>query len=88
VSKASVATAKPQAQSIDSSHTMALERHYTPQELGELWGFDQSTIRRMFFDEPGVLKMGKSARRDGKRDYLSLRIPASVAQAVHARKTR
>jgi hypothetical protein len=64
------------------------ERHYTPQELGALWGFDQTTIRRMFIDEPGVLKEGKRARRDGKRAYVSLRIPASVARRVHDRKTR
>lgn len=64
------------------------ERHYTPQELAELWGFDHTTIRRMFVDEPGVLKVGKSARRDGKRAYVSLRIPASVAERVYRRKTR
>jgi hypothetical protein len=66
----------------------AFERHYSPQELAELWGFDPATIRRMFIDEPGVLKEGKQGRRDGKRDYVSLRIPVSVAQRVHARKTR
>lgn len=66
----------------------ALERHLTPQQLAALWGFDQTTIRRMFIDEPGVLKEGKRARRDGKRSYVSLRIPASVARRVHERKTR
>jgi hypothetical protein len=75
-------------ESIDSGLTAALERHFTPAELGELWGFDQTTIRRMFVDEPGVLKIGKQARRDGKRAYVSVRIPASIAQRVHARKTR
>jgi hypothetical protein len=64
------------------------ERHYTPQELAALWGFDQTTIRRMFIDEPGVLKEGKQVRRDGKRPYVSLRIPESVARRVHERKTR
>jgi hypothetical protein len=64
------------------------ERHYTPQELGDLWGFDHSTIRRMFIDEPGVLKEGKQARRNGKRIYVSIRIPASIAQRVHDRKSR
>jgi hypothetical protein len=67
---------------------VALERHYTPQELADLWGFDQTTIRRMFIDEPGVLKEGRRARRDGKRSYVSLRIPASIAQRVHERKAR
>jgi hypothetical protein len=64
------------------------EHHYTPQELGELWGFHPTTIRSMFIDEPGVLKVGKQGRRDGKRDYISLRIPSSVAQRVYERKTR
>jgi hypothetical protein len=66
----------------------ALERHYTPAEIGALWGFDQTTIRRMFMDEPGVLKEGKRGRRDGKRQYVSLRIPESVAVRVHERKAK
>lgn len=64
------------------------ERHYTPQELGALWGFEQTTIRRMFIDEPGVLKQEREAHRNGKRSYVSLRIPASVARRVYERKTR
>jgi hypothetical protein len=66
----------------------ALEKHYTPQELAELWKFDQSTIRRMFIDEPGVLVLGKERRRDGRRDYVTLRIPESVMQRVHERRVR
>jgi hypothetical protein len=64
------------------------ERYYTAQELGALWGFEQTTIRRMFIDEPGVLKEGNPTRRDGKRPYVSLRISAFVAQRVYGRKTR
>jgi hypothetical protein len=54
------------------------EKHFTPQELAELWRIDESTIRRLFRDEPGVLKIGEAGRR-GKRDYVTLRIPASTA---------
>jgi hypothetical protein len=54
------------------------ERHYTPKELAELWRVDESTIRRLFRDEPGVLRIGEAGRR-GKRDYVTLRIPASTA---------
>jgi len=64
------------------------ERHFTPKQLGELWGLDESTVRRIFQDEPGVLKIGKSGRRDGKRDYMSLRIPESVAVRVHKERSR
>ena len=54
------------------------ERHYTPKELAELWKLDESTVRRMFQDESGVLKIGSAGRRE-KRDYVTLRIPASTA---------
>jgi hypothetical protein len=54
------------------------ERHFTPQELAELWRLDESTIRRLFQDEPGVLKIGEAGKRN-KRDYVTLRIPASAA---------
>ena len=67
---------------------VVFERHYTPKELAAVWRLDETTIRRLFIDEPGVLKIGKSARRDGKRDYLSLRIPESVAQRVHGERSK
>jgi hypothetical protein len=66
----------------------AFEHHYTPHDLAELWKFDESTIRRMFIDEPGVLIYGKERRRDGRRDYVTLRIPESVARRVYERRTR
>ena len=65
----------------------ALERHFTPKELAELWGFNENTIRRLFIDEPGVLKYGAPCRR-GKRQYISLRIPQSVAERVHRERSR
>ena len=62
---------------------ITFERHWTPKELSAVWRLDETTIRRLFIDEHGVLKIGKSGRRDGKRDYLSLRIPESIAKRVH-----
>jgi hypothetical protein len=64
-----------------------VEQHFTPKELAELWALDQSTVRRLFRDEPGVLRI-PHLRRHGKRDYTSLRIPASVAARVHERRSR
>lgn len=64
----------------------AFERHYTPKELGELWGFDCATITRWFRDERGVLKYQNNA--PGKREYVSIRIPSSVAKRVHDSRTR
>jgi hypothetical protein len=65
----------------------AFERHFTPKQLAELWLLHESTIRRLFIDEPGVLKYGGPFRR-GRREYFTLRIPESVARRVYARKTR
>jgi hypothetical protein len=67
--------------------TNEVEPHFTPKELAELWALDQSTIRRLFRDEPGVLRIPHLGR-NGKRDYISLRIPASVAARVHERRSR
>jgi hypothetical protein len=66
---------------------IAFERHFTPKELAELWALDQTTVRRLFRDEPGVLLI-PHLRRRGKRDYVSLRIPASVAARVHQQRSR
>ena len=63
------------------------ERHYRPKDLATLWGLDVGTVRRMFQDEPGVLKIGRVRRRDGKRDYMSIRIPESVARRVHQERS-
>ena len=67
---------------------IVFQRHYTPKELSAVWRLDETTIRRLFIDQPGVLKIGKSGRRDGKRDYLSLRIPESVARRVHGERSK
>jgi hypothetical protein len=64
------------------------ERHFTPRDLAEIWKLDETTIRRIFQDLPGVMKIGKVNRRDGKRDYVTLRIPESVAEQVYRERSR
>jgi len=64
------------------------ERHLTPRELADIWRLVETTIRRIFQDQPGVLKIGKANRRDGKRDYVTLRIPESVAERVYRERVR
>lgn len=64
----------------------SLEPHYSVQVLAELWRLDESTIRRMFESAPGVLKLGNESRRSGKREYFTLRIPASVAEREYQRR--
>lgn len=62
------------------------ERHFSPAELGQLWGLSADSIRKLFLREPGVLVISESSAR-GKRRYRTLRIPASVAERVHRRLT-
>jgi hypothetical protein len=66
---------------LEQSCIMA-EKHYAPAELAEIWGVDPETIRNIFRDEPGVLKLGNSG---SKRNYITLRIPESIAERVHRR---
>jgi hypothetical protein len=63
---------------------MMAEKHYEPSELAEMWGVSPETIRSIFRDEPGVLKIGKTGAKH-KRGYIALRIPGSLAELVHTR---
>jgi hypothetical protein len=60
------------------------EKHFTPSELATAWGVSSQTIRDLFKDEEGVLKIGSDGTRT-RRAYKTLRIPESVAERVHAR---
>jgi len=64
---------------VTESHVMA-EKHYTPLELAELWGVDVETIRNIFREEPGVLKISNASKL-----RTTLRIPHEVAERVHRR---
>ncbi len=61
----------------------ALERHFTVQEIAALWHLSEDSVRRIFRNVPGVLKLASPERRF-KRGYVVLRIPESVLQRVHA----
>jgi hypothetical protein len=62
----------------------ATDRHFAPNELAELWGVSTETIRQIFREEPGVLKIGKTGSRYN-RGYVTLRIPEDIAERVHKR---
>lgn len=64
---------------LEQSHMMA-EKHYAPAELADLWGVDVETIRNIFRDEPGVLKISNASKL-----RTTLRIPKEVAERVHRR---
>jgi hypothetical protein len=63
---------------------MCEERHYTVNELSVLWNLSKQTIRRLFQDEPDVIRIGEENLRR-TRAYVTLRIPESVARRVHQR---
>lgn len=63
-------------------------RHYSPAEVGKLWNLSPDTVRRLFENEPGVLLIGNTAPRRGKRRYTTLRIPEHVLDRVHRRLSR
>ena len=68
--------------------TIAEDHHYTPSELSKMWHLSPNTIRRLFSDEAGVLKITAgppSARKARLRRLVQLRIPVRVAMRVHAR---
>jgi hypothetical protein len=68
--------------------TIAEDKHYTPSELSKMWHLSPNTIRRLFSDEAGVLKITAgppSARKVRLRRLVQLRIPVRVAMRVHAR---
>ena len=64
----------------------AFEKHYTAKELAELWGLSEATIRRMFHNEPGVLRIDRPEKLH-KRGYTTLRIPASIAENFHKKNS-
>ena len=63
------------------------ERHYSVKELGQMWRLSSTAIRRIFRNEPGVLRFGKQ-NQGHRRDYVTLRIPVSVAERVYRRCLR
>jgi hypothetical protein len=64
---------------------LAFEKHYTPQELAELWGVSANTVRRMFTGELGVLEFGSDETRWSRKRKV-MRIPASVVLRIHSTK--
>ncbi len=62
----------------------AMERHYSVEEIGDLWGLSPRTVRQMFENEPGIIVFGNMGSLK-KRRYITLRIPESVLVCVHRR---
>jgi hypothetical protein len=61
-----------------------IERHYAVTEIAEMWNLSPDKVRELFECAAGVLVIGESNPRR-KRRYLTLRIPQSVVERIHAR---
>jgi hypothetical protein len=66
----------------------AEEKHYTPQQVAEMWGVSSDTVRRLFHGEDGVLEVAIPRLLKPKKKRTSLRIPASVLCRVHEQWSR
>lgn len=64
----------------------AIEPHYTPEEIADLWKVHPESVRRMFKEEAGVLMIG-TGKKPGKQARTTIRIPQSVLDRVHLRRT-
>ena len=69
---------------IEISSILKDERFFTPQELADMWKVSVQTVRQVFENEEGVLKIGRDGTRTRRR-YKTLRIPESVVERVHTR---
>lgn len=57
---------------------MSLPCCHTVQEIAKALKLSEGTVRQLFQDRPGVIKITKGKRLRGKREYTTLRIPESV----------
>jgi hypothetical protein len=60
----------------------AIEKHYSVIEISKLWRLCPDSVRAIFLDVPGVIRINRPKTRK-KRKYVSVRIPESVMQRVH-----
>ena len=63
------------------------EKHFTVKELAQILAMSPTAVRRLYAHEPGVLRFGRE-KRGHTRGYVTLRIPASVAERVYRRCMR
>lgn len=65
----------------------AVERHYSAQEIADMWGISVQYVRRLFEHMDGVLRLNGPSIT-GRRRYVTLRIPESVVMRVHHERSR
>jgi len=66
----------------NQSTSDTFEKHYSINEISQLWGLSQKTVRKIFEQEPGVIQVANHSSRF-KRSYVTRRIPESVLRRVY-----
>ena len=68
---------------------LATERHYSVQQVADMWGISAEKVRLLFRNEPGVLKLSAPAilRNRKHKPHELLRIPASVLARLHQERS-
>ena len=67
----------------------ATEPHYSTQQVADMWSVSATTVRRLFEDAPGVLKISMPQLLTHNRKHkahVMLRIPATVLEQVHSQQ--
>jgi hypothetical protein len=67
----------PEAQTID--------RHYSPQEIAGILSVSPDTVRDIFKEMAGVVKIERPRVNKRARPYVTLRIPETVFQQWYGR---
>ena len=68
--------------------TMAIEKHYSTEEVASLWGVSTKTVRRIFEDMPGVLKIANPRLvKRARAARVTIRIPMSLLQTAHEERS-
>jgi len=68
------------------------ERHYSVQQIAEIWKLSENTVRHIFEDMPGVLKIQSvpvlNIKRERKRGpRVILRIPHSCLERAYQERS-
>ncbi|MGA3105299.1 MAG: hypothetical protein ABSD53_12525 [Terriglobales bacterium] len=72
----------------ESENNTPIEPHFTVNDIAKWLKLSDDTVRRMFINEPGVLKIGGGTRlvkRKYVHSHFTLRIPESVFLRVQDR---
>jgi hypothetical protein len=64
---------------------IAIERHYSVQQIADMWNLSAASVRRLFEGQPGViaLSMPRLQKNRKHKPHVLLRIPASVVKRLH-----